>query len=182
MNFEMRLKEIIEKDDYIMTILRTVESLKLEDSWVCAGLIRNKVWDILHNLRTPINDIDVIYFDALNTSKEKEKLIEKKLETLVPDLTWSVKNQARMHSKNGVEPYSSSYEGVAHFPETPTAVAVKIQKDELVIMAPYGLNDLFEKIVRPTPIYMKNKELYKIYQTRMNEKQWEDIWRMLVVK
>ena len=73
-----------------------------------------------------------------------------------------MKNQARMHSKNGFEPYSSSYESVAHYPETPTAVTVKIKNNELVIMAPYGLNDLFEKIVRPTPKYNKNAELYKI--------------------
>lgn len=95
-NYENRLKRIVENDVYMVSILQAVEKLKLEDAWVCAGFIRNKVWDNLHNIKTPLNDIDVIYFDNTDTSFEKEKQLEKELENLLPNKLWSVKNQVKM--------------------------------------------------------------------------------------
>ena len=173
-NYETQLIELLENDDYIMSILQTVEKLNVNDAWVCAGLIRNKVWDALHSISTPVNDIDVIYFDSTDTSSETEKQLEYLLEMLMPNQPWSVKNQARMHFKNGFDPYTSSYDGVAHFPETPTAIAVKSRRGALQIMAPYGLEDLFEKVVKPTP-YFQSK-FRSIYMERMREKKWDEIW------
>ncbi|MGE7921250.1 nucleotidyltransferase family protein [Viridibacillus sp. NPDC093762] len=175
-NYENQLKEIVKNDDYIISLLKAVEQLNLNDAWISAGLIRNKVWDVLHNINTPINDIDVIYFDSTDTSWETEKNLEKKLGILVPNQPWSVKNQARMHMKNGFLPYNSSFDGVAHFTEIPTAIAVKICHSELKIMAPYGLEDLFEKIVKPTPYYQNKSELSSIYTERMQDKKWDTIW------
>lgn len=175
-NYENQLKEIIKNDDYIISLLEAVEKLHLNDAWISAGLIRNKVWDVLHNISTPINDIDVIYFDSTDTTWKTEKDVEEKLESIMPNQPWSVKNQARMHLKNGFEPYKSSFDGVAHFTEIPTAIAVKISNRELKIMAPYGLEDLFEKIVKPTPYYQHNSKLHSIYTERMQEKKWDTIW------
>lgn len=76
-NYETQLINIIKNDEYIISILKSVEKLNLNDAWVAAGLIRNKVWDVLHNINTPINDIDVIYFDNIDTSWETEKDLEK---------------------------------------------------------------------------------------------------------
>ena len=98
-NYQSQFIEIIANDPYIMSVLKVVEQVNMKDSWVCAGLLRNKVWDVLHNTKTPINDIDVIYFDGTDTSKDKEKHLEKILDGLMPNQPWSVKNQARMHKK-----------------------------------------------------------------------------------
>lgn len=165
-----------------MSILKTLEKLKLNDAWIAAGLIRNKVWDFLHNKHTPINDIDVIFFDRNDTSLNTEKMLEKKLTTLMPEQPWSVKNQARMHLKNDFECFNSSYDGVAHFPETPTAIAVKLLNNELKIMAPYGLIDLFNKKVKPTPYFKSDCKLHAIYCDRMNKKRWPDIWTDLSIE
>ena len=116
-NYERQLIEMIKQDTYLVSILETVEKLKVNDTWVCAGLIRNKVWDSLHNSTTPINDIDVIYYDTSDISWEIEKQLETELEFLLPNQPWSVKNQARMHLKSGFDPFTSTYDGVAHFPE-----------------------------------------------------------------
>ena len=89
--YEKQLLEMIKHDSYLLSILRAVEKLNLSDSWVCAGLIRNKVWDKLHNTLTPVNDIDVIYFDTLDISWETEKELEKKLDCLLPNQPWTVK-------------------------------------------------------------------------------------------
>lgn len=175
-NYETQLIDIINSDKYIFSVLEAVEALNLNDAWVAAGILRNKVWDVLHNIHTPINDIDVIYFDSTDTSWESEKELEQKLETLIPNQPWSVKNQARMHLKNGFDPFQSSFDGVAHFTETPTAIAAKKCNDEMIIMAPYGLEDLFRKTVKPTPYYQKNSQLHSIYIERMQEKKWNGIW------
>nr|WP_249436168.1 nucleotidyltransferase family protein [Paenibacillus sp. Marseille-Q4541] len=174
--------EIIKNDDYIISLLKAVEKLNLNDAWISAGLIRNKVWDVLHRINTPINDIDVIYFDSTDTLWETEKDLEEKLDIIVPNQPWSVKNQARMHLKNGFEPYNSSFDGVAHFTEIPTAIAVKMCNRELKIMAPYGLEDLFEKMVKPTPYYQINSKLHSLYTDRMQEKKWDTIWKDLSIE
>lgn len=181
-NYEKQLIEIIKRDVHIMSILTAMEKLKLDDAWVCAGLIRNKVWDVLHNITTSINDIDVIYFDVSDTSCKKEKQIEKELDDLFPNQPWSVKNQARMHIKSGFNHYTSSYDGVAHFPETPTAVAIRLHNQELEIMAPYGLQDLFEMKVKPTPLYKKNSEFYAVYEERIQIKKWDEVWTSLSIE
>lgn len=181
-NYEKQLIEIVKQDTYIMSILNAVEKISLSDAWVCAGLIRNKVWDVLHNITTPINDIDVIYFDTSDTTLEMEKQLEKELRFLLPNQPWSVKNQARMHRKSGFNPFTSSYDGVAHFPETPTAIAARLRNKELEIMAPYGLQDLFEMKVRPTSFYQKDKEYYSIYVERIKKKKWVEIWRSLSIE
>ena len=182
MNLESKLTNLIESDDVLTTILKTVEQLALNDCWIAAGVIRSKVWDTLHNMQTDINDIDVIYFDETDISRQTEKALEARLQNLMPSQPWSVKNQARMHSKNNVPPYLSSFDGVAHFPETPTAIAVRIINNQLEIMAPYGLYDLFEGIVRPTPPYQKGSKLHPIYLERMQHKKWDTIWRMLLIE
>lgn len=94
-------------------------------------------------MRTPIPDIDVIYFDSSNTNELEEKKIENKLKVLVPKIPWSVKNQARMHVINNMEPYFSSIDGISKFPETVTALGVKLDDQENVILtAPWGITDV----------------------------------------
>ena len=171
MNLNTKLTNMIESDHLLVTILKTVELLQLNDCWVAAGVIRNKVWDTLHNMQTDINDIDVIYFDETDISRQTEKALEARLQNLMPNQPWSVKNQARMHIKNNVPPYVSSFDGVAHFPETPTAIAVRRINNQIEIMAPYGLQDLFEGTVRPTPPYQKGSKLHPIYLERMQHKK-----------
>lgn len=66
---------IIQEDEWMMDILRSAQSLNLPDWWVCAGFVRSKIWDVLHEFdeRTPLSDIDVIYFDPSNIDEETEK-------------------------------------------------------------------------------------------------------------
>ena len=182
MKYELELTKIIKSDQLLMSILKAVQTLQLNDCWVAAGVIRNKVWDYLHNVQTEINDIDVIYFDEYDSSIEAEKALESKLQEIMPNQPWSVKNQARMHKINRIPPYASSIEGVAHFPETPTAIAVRLNNNKIEILAPYGLNDLFEGLVRPTPPFNENSKLYTIYSNRIQNKNWGSIWNNLIVE
>ena len=181
-NYEKQLLEIINQDEFIIEVIEAVEQLQLNDAWVCAGLIRNKVWDVLHNTDTEINDIDVIYFDDSDATWETEKQLERKLMEILPTQLWSVKNQARMQLKSGFSPFKSSYDGVASFPETRTAVAIRKNGMNIEIMAPFGLQDLFEMRVRPTPLYFKGIARHSVYIDRMKNKNWQITWEHLSIE
>lgn len=63
MNIE-ELKVILKEDSDIMNILTILDSLKLNDSWLCAGTIRNFIWNYLIGIKEidKTTDIDIIFF------------------------------------------------------------------------------------------------------------------------
>jgi hypothetical protein len=176
MQYKDELIDIITKDKLTIETLSIVKNLKLNDCWVGAGFIRNKVWDILHEIKTTkLNDIDVVFFDETNISEKLEKEIEQKLTKINPKVKWSVKNQARMHFRNNHLKYIDTENAISYWPETATAIAVRLNSnDRIEILAPHGLNDLFNLVVKPTP----NFDLI-VFQKRVNEKQWKKQWRNL---
>lgn len=175
---------LIESDEWMMDILRVAKSLNLPDWWVCAGFVRTKVWDTLHgyDFRTPLPDIDVIYFDKNDVSEEKEKHHEKRLLELCPVEPWSVKNQARMHVINNMPPYANSTEAMSKFPETATAIGIKLDQDnQLQLAAPCGIQDLINLVVKPTPLYKKTAEHASIYENRLKQKKWQALWPNITI-
>ncbi|RVT76765.1 nucleotidyltransferase family protein [Flavobacterium sufflavum] len=161
-----------------METLAIAKGLKLNDCWVGAGLIRNAVWDSLHQIKTTKrNDIDVVFFDATTLSEALEKEIEAKLIQINPNVKWSVKNQARMHLRNNHKQYSNTENAISYWPETATAIAARLNpNEEIEILAPHGLNDLFNLVVAPTPNFDWN-----MFQERIEEKQWKKQWKNLKV-
>lgn len=153
-------------------ILSSVQALRLPDCWIGAGFVRDAVWDSLHGRSpsSPIGDIDVIWFN-LDTDADTDRQLEAKLSMMQPELRWSVKNQARMHIRNGDIPYKSTEDAMRWWPETATVVAVRRHDDDRCeIIAPYGLGDLFELVITPTPAFAVKK--YKVVKDRMVEKDW----------
>lgn len=175
---------IIEEDADMMEILRAAKSLKLPDWWVCAGFVRSKIWDTLHGFstRTVLADVDVIYFDDQQMDELVEKKLEEGLRAILPDVPWSVKNEARMHTVNNLPPYLSSVDAISKFPETATALGVKLdEEDNVVLIAPWGIKDVLHLEVRPTPQFIENKELAGIYEERIARKNWQSIWKQVKV-
>lgn len=181
---EDKIISIIYEDKWMMEILEAVKSLYLPDWWICAGFVRSKIWDTLHNLdeRTPIPDIDVIYFNPANIDELEEKKYEQKLKCLNPHIPWSVKNEARMHIKSSMPPYISSVDAISKFPETATALGVKLNEDDhLILTAPCGIDDLINLEVKPTPFFTESKERVGIYEERVKKKNWKQTWNKLKI-
>lgn len=181
---EEKIIELITEDEWMMDILKAAKSLNLPDWWICAGFVRSKIWDTLHNFneRTPIPDIDVIYFDPRNIDELTEKKLEEMLKTLMPKAPWSVKNEARMHIKSNMPPYSSSVDAISKFPETATALGVKLDERENVkLIAPCGISDVINLEVKPTLFFRETKERVEIYEARIIKKNWKSIWNNLKV-
>lgn len=174
-----KLIEIIESDGWMTDVLKTVRDINLNDCWIGAGFVRNKIWDKKHGKeRTELNDIDVIYFDKSNSSKKYDLQIENKLRKLNSNLNWSVKNQSRMHIRNGHKQYTDCNHAISFWPETATSIAVRLNlKNQIEYIAPYGLDDLFNLLVIPTPKF----DLI-LYKNRIEKKRWKEKWNKLEIK
>lgn len=145
---------ILTADETRMAALRALRSELGSSAWIAGGFVREAIWDSISGRSStpPRDDVDVIYFDRRDTSKDAERALQERLVKRAPAVRWSVKNQARMHLVNGDEPYKSLEDAVAHFPETASAVAVQTGRSRLTVLAPIGLKDLVELRVRKTPI------------------------------
>src|SRR3954470_5728618 len=126
------IEHLLEAQAGLHALLLHVESLGLPDSWIGAGFIRNTVWDVLHGREIDVsrlNDVDVIFFDPGDIRRERESDLEQCLRESAPDTIWSMKNQARMHLRNGDAPYRNTFDAVAHWSETATAVGARLFHD-----------------------------------------------------
>ncbi len=173
---ELDIVRLIESDAWMMEKLRHVATLHLPDWWIGAGFVRSKVWDTLHYFteRTPLTDVDVIYFDPSDIHEQTEKEIYAKLLALDCSVKWSTKNQARMHLKKGEEPYTSSTDALSQWTETPTCIGASLDTEGQVhLTIPHGVEDLLSCIVRPTPYVLAKPE---IYRERMRTKNWPARW------
>lgn len=175
---ENTLIEMVRSDERIMKALVRVRKLNLPQGCVAAGFIRNLVWDIKHGYenRTPPNDVDVLYYNPTVITKEIDRKYESQLKEMDPTLEWQVKNQARMHLKHHDTPYQSVEDAMKHWAETATAVGVRLENnEELTVIAPFGLDDLFGLILRCGP-FVADKDAF---QRRCNEKRWLEKWPKL---
>lgn len=177
---EQDIINVIEKDNFMMDILKSAQTLHLDDWWICAGFVRSKIWDVIHGFEdaTSLPDIDLIYFDPLDMSETSEKNLEDRLHQTHANIPWSVKNQARMHLVNNVSSYQSSVDAMSKFPETATALGVTLSKnDEVVLSAPCGIEDVLQCVVTPTAYFTADEALMKVFLERVHLKQWSETWR-----
>ncbi len=72
---------LIADDSWRMRVLETVRALELSDCWVGAGFVRAMVWDWLHGHAesTPLDDVDVIFFDSARIDPMIERFHEQRL-------------------------------------------------------------------------------------------------------
>ncbi len=175
------LSALIAADEVRLPLLRKVADLDLPDCWVGAGFVRSAVWDNLHG-RPPSrtwDDIDVVWFHRNRATQEADEEIEVRLTLAEPSAKWSVTNQARMHSYNGEAPCRSAEDAISRWPETATAAALRLNGDDIEIVAPHGLDDLFSLAIRPTPAFIGEK--FPIFRERVRKKRWLERWPRLTV-
>jgi hypothetical protein len=183
---EQRLREIVWSCAWMRGALETARDVAAPDWLIGAGSVRRLVWDCLHGVAEPPppDDIDLVFFDPASLRPEREDEVRNALVAGSPHLPWDVKNQAAVHLWYAeafgveVEPLRSAEEGVASWPETASAVAVRLMTDgELRVVAPLGLDDLFGLIWRRNPRRVTVAE----YRRRVEEKFTPDRWPRVVV-
>jgi len=166
---------------WFRSILETVRSVNLPDWLVGAGVIRSLVWDKLHGYATPtaLADVDVVFFDPTDLHPARDAEVQAHLRAVRPDVPWEATNQAAVHLWYeqifgfAVPALRSSADAVGTWPETATSIAVRLHADDtLEIIAPCGLHDLFELILRRNP----RRVTRAIFQQRLASKQIMSKW------
>lgn len=167
----------------VPALMRALEAARVADppEWlICAGAIRDAVWDELHG-RVPAGprDIDLAFFDPDDLSPACDRTVEAQLRRLAPELPWQAKNQAAVHlwyprrCGLSVAPFCSSAEAVATFPEIATCVGARLLgDDDLLIVAPHGLDDLLGGVCRHNPARVPAS----FYERRIDKKGWRTRW------
>ena len=188
MNTVKNKQEILEafgKNLDMMAILTIIRDLGLKDSWLAAGSVRNFIWNILSGKPgfDAETDVDVIFFDP-TVSYEKTLQLEMELRKAFPAYSWELKNQVYMHQHSPhTAPYSSSCDAMSKYPERCTAVGLRLNEESaLELYAPYGLEDILNFQVRPTPHFLENEDRMELYRTRLTKKNWQEKWKNLIFK
>ncbi len=86
---------LIKEDRMRTEALGQVAELCLPQCYIAAGFVRNLVWDSLHGFVTPLNDVDVIYFDPTESNPDANLQYEAHLKARMPQFNWQVRNQAK---------------------------------------------------------------------------------------
>lgn len=169
---------ILKRSERLNKILRVINSIESEKLYLTGGTLRNIVWNYLHDYEEnyEIEDCDIIFYNSFQLSKNYEDSIRTTLNTICSDFQWSVKNQARMHIRNGHLPYLNINEALKAFPETCSSFALSTNWE---IIAPYGLTDLLNFKIKPTPFCKKNE--YDIFFKRVSQKKWLQKWPNLIL-
>ncbi|MBI5534773.1 MAG: nucleotidyltransferase family protein [Deltaproteobacteria bacterium] len=171
-----------------MRALRALREVALPEGCIGAGAIRNTVWDLLYGSASPseIADVDVAYFDPGDLSRETEERFQRRLAQLQPDLPWEVINQAAVHlwhekaTGERARPHASLDDALGSWPETATAVAVRLDSDDRIcVVAPLGLVDLFEGVVRRNAACVSPG----VFEERVRSKRFAERWpRLRIVR
>ena len=179
------LQTILMESPTISEVLHRVEALGLPACYLGAGCIAQTVWNHFSGEEPAahIKDLDLAYFDPHDLTKESEAGHEEEAETLFKDIPIGidVKNQARVHlwyeAHFGypIDPYPSVEAAISSWPTTATCIGVRNHKEDFIVHAPYGLNDLFGMIVRPNKIQITEE----IYLEKIN--RWKACWPALKI-
>lgn len=177
------LVQIVHKHKAIYEFLVRVQELKISNYYIGAGCITQTTWNYLSDfpLEYGIKDVDFVYFDDNDLSEEKENQVKSQIEKIFPNYPFEidVKNEARVHlwykSRFGyeIQPYRSVEEAIDTWPTTATSLGIRKTSHEWNVYAPYGLDDLFNKVVRPNKRQI-TKEIYDNKVKRWKE-QWSDL-------
>ena len=124
-------------------------------------------------------DVDLGFFDPSDLRPTYDRAVEARLRARLPDLPWDAKNQAGVHvwypAVFGIEvaPFASCADAVSTFPEIATCVGIRlVGDDDLLVVAPYGLDDLFGGTCRHNPTRVSAA----FYEQRLAAKDWPARW------
>ena len=180
----MFLEEIIESNTLLSDVLGRAEQLNIENYYIGAGCVTQTVWNYLsgYDPMYGIKDIDFVYFDNTNLDYESENEMTLRVKELYKNhqIHFDIKNQARVHLwyedhfGYDITPYTSLEEAINTWPTTASAIGIRRQEANILkVYAPFGLNDMFGKIVRAN----KTQITEEIYRKKANSwfQKWPDL-------
>ncbi len=181
-----QLIEALRTNRSIQLVLERTEKLRIPNWYLGSGSIAQTVWNVEHGFDPEhgIRDYDLLYYDARDLSYEAEDVVIQKGKELFEDIAIPVeiRNEARVHLwfeehfGYPIEPYISIENAIGTFPTTATSVGItKKPGGTIEVYAPFGLDDIFNMVVRPNKIQSTEKR----YRDKVGG--WAAIWPKLTV-
>lgn len=180
-----KLEWFLKQNEDVLKILKRAGDLQMPNWYLGAGGITHTVWNVLHGFdpRYGIKDYDLVYYDASDISYEGEDIFIQKGKEAFEDIPVliEIRNQARVHlwyEKHfgySINQSKSVENSIRTWPTMATCVGVRNVSGQLQVYAPYGLDDLFNMVVRPNKV----KITKEIYRTKLN--RWTKIWPKLKI-
>jgi len=174
------------KNKILNKVFTRAPSLGLKDYYIGAGCLAQTIWNYLSGfpLNHGIQDVDFVYYNDKDVSFDDEDKVVNKVHKLYKDIPIKidVKNQARVHlwyEKHfgyAIKPYPTLEAAINAWPTTATALGVRRDSHgRWIVYAPFGLNDVFGKIVRAN----KTQITKEIYEKKVIK--WSAIWTDLKI-
>jgi len=161
---EAEFLALVQGDPSVAAMLAALSTFDAPDCWLVSGVLFQTVWNVLEGRPQGygIRDYDLFYFDNDLSYEAEDRWIAKAARHFagMPKRV-ELRNQARVHlwyrEKFGVPGYpqlDSSCDGVRQFLVQASVVAVRPRTDgSLDLFAPLGVDDIFDRIVRPNPLW-----------------------------
>ena len=181
-----RFESIIRADANLTHLLSLMRSLGLPQWRLVAGCLYQTVWNVLTDRPrgTGIKDYDLIYYSDEN-SWEAEDAVIQRVAAATRDCVGPVeaRNQARVRLWFP-ERFGCAYpqlanadESLRYYASMVHAVGVRLEADgSLDIAAPFGLDDMFDMVIRP------NRALINAASHTSKAQRAKAIWPEVVVE
>ncbi|MBN8529830.1 MAG: nucleotidyltransferase family protein [Caulobacterales bacterium] len=162
-DLQARLVAIIQANPDLMSVLRVVRGLDLPDWRIFSGAVYQAVWNAQTGRPAGhgIKDYDLGYFDASDIGWDAEDAVIRRVAAAFEEPFKSqveVRNQARVHlwfKDRFGEDYDAlpnTDAALARFVAPAFAVGVRLEADDAIsVVAPFGLRDVFDMVIRPNP-------------------------------
>lgn len=180
------LIDLIRSSMWMMRVLEAVRAEPVPDAWTGAGVLRDLVWGERYGTGfTPdrVRDVDVAFFDPRDLSRANDDRVTEQLLRRMPDVPWEAKNQAAVHTwysgkfgSGATEPLTSIHDAIGTWPETATAVAVRLHTDDgIEICAPLGVADLLNGVWRRNPRSVSIERSLARLERHQPRTRWPDV-------
>jgi uncharacterized protein len=180
------LYNILNRNKSLFNVLEIISQYESEKLYIGAGAIAQTVWNHKFGNKPSygINDIDIVYYNNKDLNESSEHIILESINKKFPDLSskLDINNQARIHLwyktifGYEISPILSMENATERWPTTATSICTRLNKsNNLEIISPFGLNDLFSGIIRAN----KKQITKEIYTNKVDK--WLKLWPQLIV-
>ncbi len=182
---EQEFRRIIEADPAVAALLAAMRTFEASDLCLVSGVLFQTVWNVLdgkprgHGIR----DYDLFYFDPDTSEEAEDRWIKRAASHFAfAGREVQLRNQARVHlwypKKFGV-PYprlDCACDGVRQFLITARMVAIRPQSNgDLELFAPVGLDDIFDRVIRPNPLWRGPQRPEYLVKAKRYRQDWPSL-------
>jgi hypothetical protein len=155
--------DIMRADPGISAMLEAMQAFDAPDLWLVSGALFQTVWNVLdaHPRGHGIDDYDLFCFDPDTSEEAEDGWIRKAAAHFAfAEHKVQLRNQARVHlwypGKFGMAypRLTSSCDGIDQFLVQASVVAIRpAGRYAIDLYAPLGFGDIFDRILRPNPLW-----------------------------